>query len=206
MPSAPISPSRTARLPVSARLSARLTALVRAINRRSRFLAVSRHYLYSNGALYVQAMIRRGEDLRMRKPLNSLWEQRLEVADQIVAETADKLQSAGIPLIVIYFPALEEVEVIKKTSAYPDLDPYNIESRLRQVAEKDGVPFVSSLQTFAQAPDPTIYFFPGDGHLSATGQKQLAGAVLQYISSNRNSVLHGRGQASAIAARGRAHP
>jgi len=196
----PIRANSPARPPLSARLSARLRSLIKTINRHSRFLAVARYYLYSNGDLYVQAMIRRGEDDRMRKPLDSIWEQRLKVADQMVAATADRLGRAGIPLIVIYVPALEEVEVIKRRSAYADLDPYNIEAKIGQIAAKDGVPFVSSLQSFARASDPTIYFFPSDGHLSATGQKQLAAAVLKYISSNRVSVLQRRFPAAAVIA------
>jgi len=170
-------------------LGARLKEILHQANLNSRFVAVVRHYLYLDRERYIQSMFRRGDDVAMQKPLGSLWEKRLAVADQTLAGISDRLRTAGVPLVVIYFPALTELQVIKAGREYPDLDPYDIESRLGQMARRDGIVFVSSLRFLAQTSDPTVYFFAGDGHLSGTGHRRLAEAALQSLSLVRTGSL-----------------
>jgi lysophospholipase L1-like esterase len=168
---------------------ARLKELLQEANLNSRFVAVVRHYLYLDRERYIQSMSRRGGLVSMQRPLSSLWEKRVEAADRTLGRLSKALRTADIPLVVIYLPELTELQVIKAAAEHPDLDPFSIESAVRQIALRDGVPFVPSLEKLAEAPDPTTYFFAGDGHLSAAGHRRLADLVLRSMSLIRPSSL-----------------
>jgi hypothetical protein len=148
----------------------------------SRSVIVARHFLYENQQEYLKLFLLQGDSADfLRVPFSSAWERRLSNLDLLLGEMADKVHHAGIPFVLTVIPARAQAALLNLHDLPPGVDPYALDRRFAEIAEKHGIIFVDSFNDFSHVLNAEALFYPADGHLAPAGHALLSGVIARRL-------------------------
>jgi hypothetical protein len=162
------------------------------IVKRSRAFYVAEHFLFQDPASYLRLYLINPENVAsMSDSLSPAWESHFNGLDVLVGEMAAKARAANVPFVMVEVPNLAQASLLSMKNAPPGLDPYAINNRLQQIANRHGIEFVDVLSAFKETPDSNKLFYQVDGHLDGEGQALVSGPLVDQLTSGSNPVFRG---------------
>jgi hypothetical protein len=174
-------PTRTSSTAAAAAKLSPLNHLERMVL-QSRSVLVAQHYIFQNKINFIRVYMMYGDKADfLRQPFTPAWHQRFADLDLIIGDMADKVHSAGIPLIVIPVPSRAEAALLTSQQMSPSVDPFAFGREVERIASKHGADFVDLMEPFSQIADSENLYFVVDGHVNTDGQKVIAAALLRKL-------------------------
>ena len=169
--------------------------LIRRVNmmlKNSRTAMAVEHYMLQDPSTYLRLFMLYGDKADfLRNPLSPAWEQRLQNADILLGEMAEKAHAANVPMILIETPDEPQTSTLFTKKSLPNVDPYLLNNRLRQIAERHGIQYIESLHSFQQSPGANKLFYIVDGHLNAEGHAFVSRPIVDYLTSGAEPLIKG---------------
>ncbi len=149
----------------------------------SRTVLVAQHFLFANRDLYLRTYMLYGDKVDfLRRPLTSAWQKRFADFDLIVGDMADKLKTAGIPLILVPSPSRAEAAMLSSPSQLPsNIDPAAFGRQIESIASKHGVEYVNLMDAFSRIPNSQNLFYVVDSHATSDGQQVIAQSLVEKL-------------------------
>jgi hypothetical protein len=149
----------------------------------SRSLAVAQHYLLENRQTFLSLYLGAGGDHTafVRTPFSKAWEKRMEDADLLLGEMADRIHAAGIPFLLIGVPERAQAAMLKVPVLPPGVDPWAFTRRLSEIAARHGILYVDALKVFSHEPRPETLFYVVDGHPTPRAHELMGEAAAREL-------------------------
>ena len=135
----------------------------------------------------------------LKSPLSPLWEQRSTALDGLVAGAAAKARAAGVPLMLIQVPSLQQLTLMEMQNLPEGVDPYSFDRRMAEISARNGVQFFDAADVFKKIPDPNSLYYVVDGHINAEGHEVLSRALAELVAAHE-TVRVGRNELPQSAA------
>jgi hypothetical protein len=141
---------------------------------------VVQHLLFQDRDAYLRTISGDGNDY-LRQPFTPAWQQRFANFDVIVGDIADKLRTAGVPLVVIPIPSRKQAALFGVSRLPPHVDPYAFGRQIQTIASSHGAEYLDLMEPFSRIPDAERLFYVADAHPTADAQQVIARALLQKL-------------------------
>jgi hypothetical protein len=152
--------------------------------RNSRSALIAQHLLFADDNRFVQLYMMYGDKAAfLRKPMSPAWSERFAGTNMVLTAMAARLRRENIPFMVVAVPSRAEAALLHVKRQMPDTDPYAFGRLISAMAEEQAALALDLVQTFAAEPSVQGLFYVVDGHLTAAGQKVVAGALTTTIES-----------------------
>jgi hypothetical protein len=145
-----------------------------------RTLAVVQHFLFQDRDTYLRTMSGDKDDY-LRQPFTPAWRQRFADFDVIVGDMAERLQAAGVPLVIMAVPSRKEAALFGVRQPPLDIDPFAFGRQIATVAYSHGAGYVDLMEAFSRVPDAERLFYVADGHPAVEAQQVIARALVQKL-------------------------
>ena len=154
------------------------------------------HFLFQNPATFVRMYLLSGEHAAYLRPnLSPTWDSRLEACDLLFDEMSKKAREANVPIALVEVPSLAQASLVSMNTVPSGLDPYVIDERLRQIAERHGIQFIDVLDVFEHGLGPNKLFYVVDGHMNGEGSELVANALAEQLIEGQKAALLGQNDA-----------
>ncbi len=169
--------------------------LVRRVNmmlKNSRSAVAAEHYMLQDPSTYLRLFMLYGDKADfLRTPLSAAWEQRLQNADLLFGEMAEKAKDANVPMVLIEMPDEPQTSTLFLKSSLPNVDASLLNNRLRRIAAQHGIQYIESLPSFRQAEAANKLFYIVDGHLNSEGHATVSRPIVDYLTSGPKPLIPG---------------
>jgi hypothetical protein len=154
--------------------------LVHHPSKHIRTLTVAQHFLFQDRDAYLRT-ISGDKDDYLRQPFTPAWRQRFAVFDLIVGNMAERLQAAGVPLVVIPVPSRKEAALFGVRQLPPHIDPFAFGRQIATIAYNHRAQYVDLMGAFSRVPDSERLFYVADGHPAVEAQRVIARALVEKL-------------------------
>ena len=150
----------------------------------TRSVVLLQHYLYKSPSQYVQHYLMLKDSAGfLRTPTPPAWDVRLQKFDGDFALVADRMHTAGVPMVAVLLPHRAQA-VMVSAGAWPSgYDPAHLDRALQPIIEKHGSTYVDVLQDFRSVPHPGSLYLPIDGHMNVLGQAVMTQVLAKELTS-----------------------
>jgi hypothetical protein len=160
---------------------------------QSRTVLVAQHFLFQNEQAFMKLYLLYGDKADfLRQPFTPAWQKRFGDLDVIVGDMAARVQSAGIPLVVVTVPSRAEAVFLSARNLPNGVDPFAFGRAIDQIAARHGADYIYLTQDFSRIPKSDKLFYVVDGHLTGEGQSILSRAIVQKLVNNRRASVAAR--------------
>jgi len=175
--------------------------LIRRVNmmlKNSRTAVAAEHYMLQDPSTYLRLFMLYGDKADfLREPLSSAWERRLQNADILLGEMAEKARAANVPMVLIEMPDEPQTSTLFLKTPLPNVNATLLNSRLHQIATQHGIQYIDSLPAFRQSPGANKLFYIVDGHLNGEGHAFVSRPLVDYLTSGPKPLITGCATASS---------
>lgn len=165
--------------------------------RASPLVLMLRHIIYLDDSQYVRAYLRQDEEVMgyLRATPGSELQEHLHKFDGFDADIESGLKPSGVPLVATLAP-LRAQAIMISSGAWPSgIDPYKLGNEISAIIMSHGGVYLDMLPDFRTAPDVGQDYFPVEGHLSADGNRAIAGFLTKKLTDGTIPALKAVGVA-----------
>ncbi|HEY0703141.1 MAG TPA: SGNH/GDSL hydrolase family protein [Candidatus Acidoferrales bacterium] len=149
---------------------------------KGRSVLVAEHFLFENKETFLRAYLLYGDKADfLRQPFTAAWEKRFADMDLLIGGMADKLRTAGVPLLVVAVPSRAESALLGSHQLPANVDPLAFGRAIAAIAAKHGAGYVDVIGAFSEIPDAQNMYYVVDGHVAAAGQAVMAQAIVRRL-------------------------
>ena len=150
--------------------------------RSSRVMLMGQHFLYMNEDEYLPLYLQHGEEANfLRPPLDKVWQAKLSLFDQEVAEIAGRSNAQGASLMIVYVPQRAQALLVKWHHLPRGTDPSLLGREIGAIAARHKVNYLDLTQTIGDRPDVVSLFYPVDSHPDEAGSGVIGQSVANAL-------------------------
>lgn len=117
----------------------------------------------------------------LRQPFSPAWQARVDDADHLVGDLAQKASAAKVPFTLIYVPLMVQAVLEQHAGSYPDMSPLALDDAFARIAAEHGIGYVDMETALLHVRNLNSLFYPVDDHLTGAGSAILAAQLGQQI-------------------------
>ena len=131
------------------------------------------YYMIQNNPAFVKnrlnLFLREEDSGFLQSRISPVWDRRFGALDQVLAEIALKSRDAKIPFVLFEVPAMQQVQVARMQNLPIGVDADALNERLKQLATKNGISYIDTLDGFRSGPGPNDTFYVVNTHMNGKG-------------------------------------
>lgn len=151
--------------------------------RHSTAFSMLLYYYFQDDDAYLHTQFKTFSDRSavLRLPFSQAWQTRFDFLDSVLTYLSSKVQSKGIPLVIISSLIRPQAALLDLRTNYPGLDAFAFDREVEQIAGRHGIVSISVIDDFSRLPHATSLFYVADMHMNAAGQNLLAESFTRQI-------------------------